>query len=164
MLVGVISDTHDNLPKVGAAAAAFRERGVEVILHAGDYVAPFALKLLLKAGARVVGVFGNNDGERTGLRKVCPDLHEPPHRLELAGRTVVMVHDPQALAQDVADGADLLVCGHTHGTEVRPGPPLLVNPGEAAGWLTGRATAAVVDLEGMTAEIIDLGSQETVPL
>jgi putative phosphoesterase len=162
MLIGVMADTHDNLPKVAAATELFAARGVQAILHAGDFVAPFALKLLLTAGLPVTGVFGDNDGERTGLRKACPDLYSAPHRFEMGGRTVVLAHDPAQLAGEAAAGADLLVHGHTHKSEVRPGPPLLVNPGEAGGWLTGVSTVALVDLDSLTAELVELGSQETV--
>ena len=162
MLIGVLADTHDNLPMTAAAVDLFRARKVETILHAGDFVAPFTLKLILKAGIPLIGVFGNNDGERAGLRKACPTLREPPHRFELGGRTIVLAHDSAQLAGDLAERADLLVCGHTHQAAVRTQGALVVNPGEAGGWLTGLCTAALVDLDAMSAQILQLGSQETV--
>lgn len=164
MLLGIVADTHDNLPMTERAAKLLAGRGTEIILHAGDFVAPFALKALIKPGVPVIGVFGNNDGERNGLLGVCSDLHRPPHRLELGGRTVVLAHDPAALEEEVRRGADLVVHGHTHEVGVSDGPPLAVNPGEAGGWLTGRCTVGLVDLDRMQAEIIELGSQETVEL
>ena len=162
MLIGVMADTHDNLPKVRAALDLFASRGVEAIVHAGDFVAPFALKLVVGAGLPVVAVLGNNDGEKAGLHKAGADLHAPPHRFRMGGRAVVLAHNPAQLADDAIAGADLVVYGHTHKHEVRQGPPLVVNPGEAGGWLTGVATAAIVDLDAMTAEIVELGPQETV--
>jgi hypothetical protein len=164
MLLGIMADSHDNLPKVAAACRAFRDRGVGAVLHAGDFVAPFALKLLVGAGIPVTAVFGNNDGERAGLLAACKDIHNSPHRLELGGRTIVMAHAPGQLEAPECDGADLLVHGHTHQACIQDGPPLLVNPGEAGGWLTGRSTVAVVDLECMTAELVELDPQETVAL
>jgi len=162
MLIGVISDTHDNLPKIAAAMELFAARRVGAVLHAGDYVAPFALKLLLKPGIRLVGVLGNNDGERQGLRKLCGALHDAPHRFELGGRTVVLAHDAEQLQPALVAGAHLAVHGHTHRAAVQPGTPLVVNPGEAGGWLTGRCTVALVELDSMRVEIVDLGEQETV--
>lgn len=163
MLVGVISDTHDNLPKVARACELFRERGVEAVLHAGDFVAPFALKVLVNSALPVTAVFGNNDGERDGLAGVCDDLHEPPHRFELGGRVVVLSHEPDRLTDEVVAGADVLIHGHNHVAETaRRDGCLLVNPGEAGGWLSGHCTVAVVDLARLDAEIIDLGRQETV--
>ncbi|GAH63253.1 unnamed protein product, partial [marine sediment metagenome] len=39
----------------------FKKARVQAILHAGDYVAPFALARLLQARLPVYGVFGNCD-------------------------------------------------------------------------------------------------------
>lgn len=162
MLVGVIADTHDNLPKIESATNLFARKGVEVILHAGDFVAPFALKALLKPAIPLIGVFGNNDGERRGLKKLCRDIHQSPYRFELGGKVVVLAHDGGTLQEGDTQGADMIVCGHTHEPGVERAAALIVNPGEAGGWLTGRCTVAAVDLTGMQAEIIELGSQETV--
>ena len=162
MLVGVISDTHDNLPKIAAALELFVARRVGAVLHAGDYVAPFALKLLLRPGIPLVGVFDNNDGERQGLMRLCGSLHDSPHRLELGGKAIVLAHDPADLGPAALAGAHLAVHGHTHRAGVQAGKPLVVNPGEAGGWLTGRCTVALVDLDAMRAEVVDLGEQETV--
>jgi len=114
-----------------------------------------------QGGVPIIGVFGNNDGERAGLSRACDGLHAAPYRCVLGGRTIVLAHDADQLA-GASDGADLLVCGHTHEPRVQMGPPLLVNPGEAGGWLTGLSTAALVSLETMEAELVQLGPQETV--
>ena len=39
MKLGIISDTHDNLPAIAAAVEIFKKARVQAILHAGDYVA-----------------------------------------------------------------------------------------------------------------------------
>jgi len=57
---------------------------------------------------------------------------------------------PRAL---IASGEyDLIVYGRTHQVDIRQGRPLVVNPGECGGWLTGRSTVATVDLETMKPE------------
>ncbi len=160
MLIGVMSDSHDNIPAIRDAAALFVERGVEAILHAGDFVSPFALKPLAATGIRFVGVFGNNDGERVGLRKVCPDIHEPPHRFHLSGRALLMVHDPEIISADLRAGAEVVVHGHTHQDGITRGDELVINPGETAGWLTGRRTVALLDLDALQAEIVEIGKEE----
>ena len=86
MKIGAISDTHDNLAAVSAALRRFQEAGVEAILHAGDYVAPFCLKWLLETALPLEGVFGNCDGERAGLAKLLPELSDGPRHLELGGK------------------------------------------------------------------------------
>ena len=160
MEIGVLADTHDNMPMIREAVRAFRERGVEAILHAGDFVAPFALKALLAAGIPLFGVFGNNDGEKKGLKSLCETLCEPPRRFELGGRTVVLAHDRQSLTDDLVEGCDLAVYGHTHAAAIEQGTPLRLNPGEAGGWLSGSATAAMVDLATMRADIFQLAPKE----
>jgi len=161
MRIGVISDTHDRLPTMRQALATFAREGVGAVLHAGDLVAPFAAKLLsgrdLPRGAALHVVYGNNDGERAGLAAILPQITDGPLRLRLAGVAVVMVHDETVLTPAEVEGADVVVVGHTHEpvNERRDGR-LVLNPGEACGWVTGRCTAAVLDTETITARIIDL--------
>ena len=51
---------------------------------------------------------------------------------------------------------DLVVYGHTHEIEQRQEEGLLLNPGEAGGWLTGLATVALVDLETLEVNLREL--------
>jgi len=163
MKLGVISDTHDNLPAIEAALEFFGRAGVETILHAGDYVAPFALKRLLAGGLPVIGVFGNCDGERAGLAKLMPDVTDGPRRLELGGKKIALVHDAVRLAPEDAEAADLVIAGHTHQPKIeRVEGRLVVNPGECGGWVTGRGTVAVVDTDAMTADIQEIFTQARV--
>ena len=37
MRVGVLSDSHDRVPAIAEFARLFREAGVSIVLHAGDY-------------------------------------------------------------------------------------------------------------------------------
>jgi hypothetical protein len=74
-------------------------------------------------------------------------------RVEIGGARIVMAHDRAAL--DVKkEKADIIICGHTHKPEIAVlGRKLIVNPGEACGWLSGISTVAVADLDGMSANI-----------
>jgi len=160
MLIGVISDSHDNLPMIGCAVRRLSELGAEMLLHAGDYVSPFALRLLVRAGIPLGGVFGNNDGKKAGLRKIEANIFEGPHRFLVGGRSIVVAHTAERLAECVSEDDDLAVFGHTHEAEISVGPPLTVNPGELGGWLSGHVTGALVDLKTMRAEIVEFGTQE----
>lgn len=157
MLVAVVSDSHDNLPLIKRAVEVCRERGAGAIVHAGDFVAPFAAKAWLEFGGPVMGVFGNNDGERTGLRKVIADLHQGPHLFELAGRKVLVAHRREDLPEPLPEEADLVVVGHTHRSEVgRLAGAVLVNPGEVGAWLTGKGSLALVELDDLAVEVVEL--------
>ncbi|MHC4248222.1 MAG: metallophosphoesterase [Planctomycetota bacterium] len=163
MIVGLMADSHDHMRLVRAALEVFRGRGAEVVLHAGDVVAPFAAKLLAGFEKPVHAVFGNNDGERAGLGRVL-DIAAGPRALELGGRRIVVAHDLGDVPEGEMAGADVVVTGHTHaplvgpGEPGEPGQPLRVNPGETGGWLTGRATCAVLDTESLETELCELGA------
>ena len=78
-LVGLITDTHDNKYAIEKAVTLFHEREVGLVLHGGDYIAPFNARWMADLTVPFVGVFGNNDGEKFGLRAqfwkpFCPDL------------------------------------------------------------------------------------------
>lgn len=149
MKVGIISDSHDNLPLIRAALRAFADAGAEAIIHAGDIISPFAAKELLGAGLPLYAVYGNNDGEKKELPAILEGIRPGHRKFTLDAKRFLLVHDRGALSPGDLEGADILVYGHTHGYRVEPGPPLAVNPGESGGWLTGTPTAAVLDTETM---------------
>ena len=68
MRVHLVSDSHDNLRSIETYVRRTRQDPPDLILHAGDIVSPFAAKALLNTGVTIQAVFGNNDGEETGLR------------------------------------------------------------------------------------------------
>ena len=99
-LVGLIADTHDHRPAIQTAVALFSERGVKLVLHAGDFVAPFTAKDFGKLDSAFIGVFGNNDGERAGLRKAFGEIGEiyagvQPFQYE--SRKFVLMHEPSCI-------------------------------------------------------------------
>ena len=51
---------------------------------------------------------------------------------------------------------DIIIGAHTHVPEIKQGNPMYINPGECGGWLSGKSTVMVLDLETFRAEIIDL--------
>lgn len=159
MKIGVVSDSHDRLPALERVLQLFAWERVEAVLHAGDFVAPFAAKLLAadRVHAPVYCVYGNNDGERDGLKAILPQVQDGPLRLELGGRTIVMHHALDWLKPAQKRGADVIITGHTHEVVVdRKGDKLVLNPGECCGWVTGRCTAAVLDLDTLDPRIVDI--------
>jgi putative phosphoesterase len=165
MRVGLLSDTHDRVPAVEALLARFAEAEVQMVLHCGDYCAPFALAPFRQLGVPLLGTFGRNDGDRDGLRAAAGTLPaggeivESPHSFELGGRSVLLVHDlGDALARSV-DAHEVVLFGCSHRAEARErGGALLVNPGEACGWLLGEPQGAVLDLTTLRVERVSLGA------
>ncbi|MEM0375745.1 MAG: metallophosphoesterase [Nitrososphaerota archaeon] len=169
MKVAVLSDTHDNLVKLRSALSLARERGVEAVVHLGDFTSPFTLRELSGAAPRVVAVLGNNDGDPLMLHSVASrsgiELAHWPHELELGGRRLLLVHgfgsaDTLVRVVEALAGSgrwDAVLYGHTHRVDLRRvGQTLVLNPGEVYGGLTGRSTFAVLDLDRMEAEVVEV--------
>ncbi len=159
MRLGIISDTHDNVPMVTRAVDYFNHAGVDMVLHAGDYVAPFAVKPLLSLECDFLGVWGNNDGDKIALQKMAGGkIENTPFVTQINGHKILLGHYFETLsALVVSQTFYLIVYGHTHKPEIsKQGKTLVVNPGECGGWLEGKSTVAVVDMAAQTAEIIEL--------
>jgi putative phosphoesterase len=155
--IGLISDTHDQKERVLKAIEIFNQRGVAFVLHCGDYVAPFTLRLFATLKAPLQGVFGNCDGEKSGLAKAAEEykfsLVNPPLKLTCGDKSILVYHK---LPEEIKDDVDFIIFGHTHQSLLKPGRPFLLNPGEACGWLTGKATIAILDLKEKEAELIEI--------
>jgi putative phosphoesterase len=157
MLVGVLSDTHDRLPTIEAALGCFAEAGVGTVLHAGDIVSPFAARVLAGFEGSLHVVYGNNDGERRGLKQILPQIQDGPLLLELGGRRVLLHHALEWCRPEQVRQADVIVTGHTHEVTIeRHDGRLLVNPGECCGWITGRATCALLDVQAGEVKMIEI--------
>jgi putative phosphoesterase len=154
MRLGLLSDTHDNIPKLKKAVRFFNKQKVSFVFHAGDFVAPFTVRVLKELSSDWRGVFGNNDGEKKGLAAASEGkIQDGPLRVELEEKQVVLVHDLNQINTKTEE-ADLVIFGHTHKPEIlRQAAKLLVNPGECGGWLLGKSTIAIVDLDSLSAKI-----------
>src|SRR5436309_13542042 len=91
MRVGVISDTHGLVRPEALAALA----GSELIIHAGDVGGPEVLEALAKI-APLRAVRGNNDQGAWAARLPESDF------VEVAGRTIYVLHDVKELDLDPA--------------------------------------------------------------
>jgi putative phosphoesterase len=128
----LLADTHvpkrarDLAPSVWAAVDR-----ADVVIHAGDWVSPEMLDALEARAARVIGVWGNNDGD--ALRMRLPEVA----RETIDGVRFAVVHETGAATKreqrmDVLyPRTDVLVFGHSHipwNTKTPSGLRLL-NPG-----------------------------------
>lgn len=157
MRIGVISDTHDRLPTIDRGLALLRERAVEMIVHPGDVVAPFAARRLLPWTGPLHITYGNNDGERAGLKSVLPQIQDGPLWVDADGRRILVHHFVDWCRPADIQRADIIITGHTHEVvNERKDGKLFLNPGECCGWLYGRCTVAVLDTESLSAEIIEV--------
>jgi len=154
--IGVISDTHDHLDNVRKAVALFNRLKPDRVVHCGDFVARFVLREMSGLQMPVSAVYGNCDGDRPALHQGAAELgfglHDGPYEFDLGGKRIVVSHRPLTPPPD----CDFYLHGHTHKLRHEGSRPVIVNPGEACGWLSGRATAALLDTETSEVEFFDL--------
>jgi len=165
MLIGLISDTHDNLPLVEKAVKQLNDEKVELVLHAGDYVSPFVIPKFKALNCKLIGIFGNNDGDHEFLRKRFNETQNCEIRgkfaeISINGFTIALLHgDDTELLNALINHAnfDAIVHGHSHANVAqKSNKTIVVNPGEVCGYLTGKATIAVLDTEKKTVKILQI--------
>lgn len=159
MLIGLISDTHDDMEQIRKVVGFFNSREVSEVIHAGDYVSPFTFEILGNLNAGFRGIFGNNDGDRLLLREKSRDrIYAQPYIAELNGMTIAVVHEPTSVEALAASGKfGLVLYGHTHEPDIRTvNNTLIINPGKVARLHKGRSTAVLLDIAKMKAKLIEL--------
>lgn len=163
--IGFVADTHDNLPMVDKAVKEFNQEKVQLVLHAGDYVAPFVIPKFKNLKGRLIGVFGNNDGDRQLLKKKMDEHDNMELRgsfaeISIEGLRIALLHGDQEellKALITSRSFDIVVHGHTHKAEVsRNGKTLVVNPGEACGYLSGKSTIALFETSRQEVKRVEL--------
>lgn len=154
--IGIISDTHDNIVNTRRAVDCFNSLKLDRVVHLGDVVARFTLAELRRLQVPVWVLLGNCDGDRASLielgRESGFEVETGPIEFVVGGRRIWAAHLPPQVQPD----CDIILHGHTHHRCCESGPPLVVNPGEACGWLTGCATCAVLEVETGKVTFFDL--------
>ncbi len=159
MKLGILSDTHDRLPAIEKAVKALNEADVDLVIHLGDYCAPFSLRPLRELRMDWLGVFGNNDGEIQGLLAASEGkIRRGNLSLEIDGKRLFADHvNPLKEALAASGHFDLILYGHTHALEIYEDHGCLcVNPGEVCGYLTGRQTVVCLDLNDLAENRVEV--------
>lgn len=160
-VIGILSDSHDNMVAIKKAVRFFNETECDLVVHAGDIIAPFAACELQNLTCEVKAVFGNCDGERKGLEKSFGSfgiIKDAPFVFSHRNLRFLVTHIYSSLDSSLSlNGLDVLIFGHTHKPEMKmEGKLRLINPGESGGWVSGKSTVVLFDPESKRAEIITL--------
>ena len=163
-MIGIISDSHDNLEAIRKAVEFFNNNDVKAVLHAGDLVSPFTARAFKELKSKLYFVFGNNDGDKLMLIKLfeeigataCGDFGD----LTIDRLHIALLHGTnEALVKALARSGDfdVIIRGHTHdpGVKIIEGTPV-INPGECSGVLSGKATVATLEISNLNVEITEL--------
>ena len=181
MRILLVSDTHDNMIAVNKVLEIADREKPDLVIHCGDYVSPFMIKKFANIGSRIVGVWGNNDGDKQTILSIIAGedftIAPQPREIAIGGFNALVIHGWQKpdktrkLVYNIARGSQykFIFYGHTHSIDIsklldgeiahlettrgeysldlNEFKTLIINPGEACGWLTGKGTCIIIDIE-----------------
>lgn len=139
MILGILSDTHGDVPRTLRAIEAIKAHQPDHVIHCGD-IGSAAVLMELAAGfmepeVAITCVTGNVDLWEDDLVSCWPHLTVAGRfaRLELAGKILGVIHGDEIrrLEQAIRNQAyDYIFTGHTHvRSDDREGRTRIINPG-----------------------------------
>ncbi len=151
MKIGILSDTHNNLGMTKKAVEVFKEKKVDLVIHAGDLTSPKVLELFGHLKCRFVLGNGdidvemiNNKSEELGFGKV-----EEFCDIEIEGKRIFVFHGNNVplFRKTVASGKyHYIIKGHTHFFEnYVSNKSRIINPGTLYG--NDECTVAILDTD-----------------
>jgi putative phosphoesterase len=153
MILGVVSDTHNCVLHVEEIINIFNTEKVDKVVHTGDITQAKTLEKFSKLKCPLIGVYGNNDLQEEGLKKVAKEnnflMQDPPLILTLNERKLAVLHEPDGIDDLIATdpSIELILHGHTHRyREEQIGRVKVFNPGECAGSISGKNSIGLVNL------------------
>jgi uncharacterized protein len=160
-MIGVMSDSHDNLDAIRKAVKIFNNKDLDLIIHAGDLISPFTAKEFQKLNPELIAVYGNNDGEREGLKSAYKDIcHLDDFKeISIEGWKFAVIHGTNpAIVDSLALSCkyDVVVRGHTHKLEILTGETMVINPGEVCGYISEEKTIVLLDTDDLSFEVLYL--------
>lgn len=135
MILGILSDTHDDARAAAAGIALLRQHGAAFFIHCGDVGEEPVLDCL--AGLPCAVVWGNNDFDRVRLAAYAASIrvivHDPYAQLNFDGKRILVTHgDDVALLRRATQQhwCDYLLLGHSHvAMDVMENGVRVINPG-----------------------------------
>ena len=160
MLIGIISDTHDELIRTRNAVNLLRARGAEVIIHCGDIFGPEVIAEC--AILPLYFTFGNRDCDLVPALKEAARTHgatclEWGGLFTIAQKRIAVVHGhlTMDLRPLLNTSPDYLCSGHSHiAGDWYEGPTRRVNPGALAE--ADEYSVALLDLETDTVQFFPI--------
>jgi uncharacterized protein len=154
MLIGIFSDTHDNLNAIQLARDFFVRSKVEYVFHCGDLTDPSLVSYL--DGCRVIYSSGNMDSSSERIRQSLQALN--PHNWAgylytgaISDSHIACVHgnvDGQVTTLIQSQKYDYIFHGHTHQRrDERFGKTRVINPGALGGKNSSPGSLCTLDLK-----------------
>ena len=161
MLIGIVSDTHNNLKNIDKIISLFNKEKVSLVIHTGDIANASSLEKFTELNSKLIGVYGNNDRNEVGIKEIAKKnnflFQEPPKTLTLCDKKLVIFHEPDAIDDFLLQNkdTDVVIHGHTHRYRNEDKDGILIfNPGECAGMRKGSNAVGVLNLQTLKAKRI----------
>ena len=161
MLLGVVSDTHNNLRNIEQIISLFNNEEITSVIHTGDITNSKSLEKFSALDADLIGVYGNNDRNEVGLEDIAIQnnflFQEPPSLITLCDKNIAIFHEPDMISSFLSENKDIdiVIHGHTHRYRHEiVNDVLLFNPGESAGMQKGKNAIGVINLNNLEARRI----------
>ncbi|MBN2403912.1 MAG: YfcE family phosphodiesterase [Spirochaetes bacterium] len=160
MKIGIISDTHDNIEITRKACSVFKDKKIDILIHAGDFTSPEIIDLFREFKCRFVT--GNADNNIEALNKECEklgfDCIGETCEIDADGKKILVLHGyvVSTFREAVASGKyNYIIKGHTHHFEdyIRNNTRV-INPGSLS--RSEEFTIAVLDTKSDKLEKIIL--------
>jgi putative phosphoesterase len=160
MLIGIISDTHDNVPNILKAKDIFLKKKVDLVLHAGDVVAGKTVEFF--EGLKVWFIDGNCNTEPEKMKEKAEQIGGKYlgnfAEFELEGKKFCMYHgtDKKKLDDIIkSQNYDYVITGHTHKPfDKKEGKTRIINPG--AHYYMSSNTIVLLDIKKDSVEFIEV--------
>ena len=154
MLLGILSDTHDQFARTHLAVELLREKGAEALIHCGDLSSPAIVTIC--AVLPCWFVFGNHDADSVpSLQQVALESGAVclgwSGEVNIDGRVIAVAHGHMSydIRRALAARPHYLLSGHSHiASDSRVGLIRRINPG------------ALCDAEQFTVALLDLATDE----
>jgi putative phosphoesterase len=164
MLLGILSDTHDQLVRTRLAVSLLRESGAEVLIHCGDLAKPEIVAAC--AVLPTYFVLGNWDADNVpALRKAAEESGAVclgwGDTIILDGKRIGVVHGHMRIdvRRVMATKPHYLLSGHSHiAIDHYDGDVRRINPG--ALYDADQFTVAVLDLENDSVQFLSVPSTD----
>lgn len=164
MIIGILSDTHNDIQMAKKAIEIFKERGVELVVHAGDLTSPKMMDLFKELNCKFV--LGNADIDVESINQKSEEMGfgcvEGTCDFVLDGKRFIVFHgnDVPMFRKAVASGEyDYIIKGHTHFFEnYVSNRTRIINPGTLFG--DDELTIALLDTETAKVEKIKIERDE----
>jgi len=118
-MIGIITDSHENIPAIEAAVKVLKEKNPELVIHCGDIISPPVLERF--KGLPMLLVFGNNDGEQEGLTNKVKALHfkgiQSEQEFKIDNKKIFVCHGHRkGILRKAIESRnyDYILTGHTH--------------------------------------------------